>query len=109
VNRDPVLKTFLLTEVNHHIRDLAADADWDAGDPEWEFFCECGRRDCHEQVKLTLDAYVALGDGNRPVLAPGHRLSQVERARRLREETQALLAQAEQQVKRAQRNTRAGR
>jgi hypothetical protein len=105
LDRDPVLKTFLLTEVNHHIRDLAAEDSWEA--PEWEFFCECGRKDCTEQVKMTLDAYVALNDGGAAVLAPGHRLSQAERAQRLREEARALLAQAEHQVERAERIRRA--
>lgn len=89
-------------EVNHHIRDLAVDVNW--GDPEWEFFCECGRKECGEVVRLTLATYVALADAGGPVLAPGHQLSQVERARRLREDTRALMAQAEQQVKRAQKN-----
>lgn len=92
LNKDPVLKTFLLTEVNHHIGDLATDADWGGGAAEWEFFCECGRSDCSEQVELTLDAYVALADGGKPVLAPGHRLSQVERARRLLEDARASRA-----------------
>jgi hypothetical protein len=38
------------------------------------------------------------------VLADGHKLSQVERARRLRAESQALRAQAEHQAKRARKN-----
>jgi hypothetical protein len=104
VKRDPVLKTFLLTEVNHHVRDLAVEADSDA--PEWEFFCECGEKGCREQLKLTLAEYVALSDSGNAVLAPGHRLSQVERARRLREDAAALMAQAQHQVQRTQRIVR---
>jgi multidrug efflux pump subunit AcrA (membrane-fusion protein) len=58
----------------------------------------------HEHVALTVDAYAALHDSGRAVLAPRHRLSQVERARRLSEEAKALRAQAEHQVKRAKKN-----
>jgi hypothetical protein len=105
LDRDPVLKTFLLSEVNHHIRDLAADTDSDVA--EWEFFCECGEKECKAQVTMTLAEYAALNDGGEPVLAAGHRLSQTERAQRLREEAQALLAQAEQQVRRAEKIRRA--
>ena len=95
-------KTEALTEVNGHILEAARDSI--SGDQEWEFFCECGRSDCHEHVELTLDAYVALHDSGDAVLADGHRLSQVERARRLSQEAEALLGQAEQQVKRAKKN-----
>jgi hypothetical protein len=70
---------------------------------EWEFFCECGRDDCQERLKLTLDAYVALYDSGRAVLAEGHQLSQVERARRLRDDAEALRRQAEHQVRRVKK------
>src|SRR5205085_5537001 len=40
-----------------------------------EFFCECGRDDCQERLTLTLDAYVALYDSGRAILAEGHQLS----------------------------------
>ena len=99
MDKDSVLKTFVLADVNQHIGAVAAGQDEDA--PAWEFFCECGRADCHGLVMLTLGEYVALLEAERPVLAPGHRLSQAQRARRLREEAKALRAQAEQQVKRA--------
>jgi hypothetical protein len=61
VAKDPAFKTQALTEVNRHILDAARDSV--SGEQEWEFFCECGGRDCNEHVKLTIDAYVALHDG----------------------------------------------
>lgn len=95
-------KTLALTEVNQHILDAARESISDH--PEWEFFCECGRRDCYEHVMLSLDSYIRLHDGGGAVLAPKHRLSQIERARRLGEEANALRAQAKHQLKRAQKN-----
>jgi hypothetical protein len=96
-----VFKTSALTDVNRHILDVARESI--SAEQEWEFFCECGRPDCEERIALTLAAYVALYDSGRPVLAHGHRLSQVERARRLREDAEALRNQAEHQVRRAKR------
>jgi hypothetical protein len=95
-------KTVALTEVNEHILDAARDSV--SEDTRWEFFCECGHPGCHEHVMLELDRYTALHDQGRAVLAPGHQLSQKERARRLREESEALRAQAAHQIKRARRN-----
>lgn len=97
-------KTAALAKVNQGILEVARDSI--AEEQEWEFFCECGREDCHEYVALTVDAYAALHDGGGTVLAPGHRLSQVGRARRLRDDAEALARQAEQQVERAKRNAR---
>lgn len=91
-----------LSEVNRNILLHLRDAD--GGELEWEFFCECGQESCHEHVFLTLDAYVALHDSGGSVLAEGHRLSQAERARRLREDAEALRAQAAHQVQRAKKN-----
>lgn len=73
---------------------------------EWEFFCECGCYGCDRRVKLTVAAYRALHDGGGFVLAPGHRRSESERSRQLREEAVALRAQAELQVQRARQNLR---
>lgn len=95
-------KTAALTEVNTHILDAARDSI--GGEQGWEFFCECGEPDCHAHVVLDLDRYVALHDRGEAVLARGHRLSQMERARRLTEESKALQAQAAQQVRRARKN-----
>ena len=95
-------KTAALTEVNVHILDAARDSISD--EQCWEFFCECGRPDCHEHVMLDVNQYVALHDHDKAVLARGHHLSQMERARRLREESHALRAQAEHQIRRAREN-----
>src|SRR5204863_6413692 len=96
-------KTAALTEVNAHILDAARDSV--TQEQTWEFFCECGRSDCGEHVEVTIDGYVALREAGEPVLAPGHRLSRAERARRhahdLREDSEALQAQARHQVRRA--------
>jgi len=83
---------------------LRAVRDSVTGEQEWEFRCECGREHCHDYVFLTLDAYVALRDSGRDVLAEGHHLSPVVRARRLRDDARALVAQAMNQVQRAKRN-----
>ena len=80
------------------------------GEPEWEFPCECGIQNCDESIFLTLDAYASLRDRGEPVLADRHhvgldryRLSQHARARRLRDNARALIAQAKLQVNRASR------
>jgi hypothetical protein len=57
-------------------------------------------------VFLTLDAYAELHDGGEFVLAGGHHVSQVARARRLVDAAAALRRQAEHQVRRARRNLR---
>ena len=101
------LKTATLSEVNRGILEVARDSIDE--EQEWEFFCECGSEDCHAYVSLTLDAYSALHDDGGAVLEPGHRLSQTARARRLREEAEALTRQATHQVKRALRNLDSGR
>jgi hypothetical protein len=97
-------KTAALTEVNQRILDVAQASA--SEELEWEFFCECGGLDCHDYVKLSLEEYVAVHDGGQPVLAEGHRLSQVERARRLEADADALRRQAQHQLRRAQKNLR---
>jgi predicted DNA-binding protein (UPF0251 family) len=81
-----------------HVRDQAG------GVQEWEFMCECGHDSCQETVFLTLDEFEALRDSRGAVLAEGHEVSQVARARLLRSAAQALRAQAEHQVRRAKKN-----
>jgi multidrug efflux pump subunit AcrA (membrane-fusion protein) len=95
-------KTAALVEVNARILDAARESVGE--ELEWEFFCECGRADCEASVRLTIEAYSALHDDGHAVLSAGHELSQVSRARGLLEDSQALLAQADQQVKRAKKN-----
>ena len=89
-------KAAALTEVNSHILRAARDSLGDAQE-EWGFFCECGHQDCHEHVKLTLGAYIALHDGGGSVLAAGHRVDQRARARQLTADAEAFVHQAEQQ------------
>jgi hypothetical protein len=98
-------KVAALVEVNLQIREAASDSI--AHEQQWEFFCECGRPGCEEHVLLTVDAYSALHDGGGFVLAPGHRVSEVGRARRLADEAEALRAQAGHQLRRARKNLRA--
>lgn len=86
-------KTEMLAEVNRSILEAATRSP--SGETVWEFFCECGADGCSEHVLLSLEAYVALRDGGGHVLADGHRLSQIERARRLGGDAEALRRQAE--------------
>lgn len=102
MERDRAFKILALTEVNEHILDVAHDSI--ATEQEREFFCECGRSGCHELVMLSVERYITLHDAGEAVLAPGHRLSQVVRARTLRSDAGALLGQAEHQVRRAKKN-----
>ena len=97
----PMPDAATLAAANEHILLHVRDSD---DGQEWEFVCECGREDCHERVLLTIDAYIALHDQGEAVLAEGHHLDQVERARRLRAEAEALTGQAGHQVKRAKKN-----
>jgi hypothetical protein len=76
-----------------------------AGYCEWLFVCECGWPGCVEHVELSLDAFEtvrASGDGH--VLADRHELVRARalqaEARELRDQADALLAQAEQIVRR---------
>jgi hypothetical protein len=103
VGRNQDFKTMALTAVNARIVKLAEDSP--PGEPAWEFYCECGRPECHEQVKLSREKYNAIRDDGRAILAAGHQVNQSARARRLVEEARALRAQADNQIKRANRNT----
>ena len=76
------------------------------GEREWKFHCECADKDCNESVFLSLDASTSLHDEGRAVLAAGHHVSQVARARRLVESAEALCRQAAHQIRRAQKNRR---
>jgi two-component system, NarL family, invasion response regulator UvrY len=98
----PTSNAALRSGVNERVVHVARKSF--APDQEWEFFCECGHDDCHEHVSLTVDAYAALHDSGRAVLANGHELSQTERSRRLRGDADALTRQAEHQARRARKN-----
>ncbi len=104
MGRKRAFKTAALVEVNRHIGEVAAGLPSQGDD--WDFFCECGRADCTEVVRLTLERYSELHDTGQAVLAPGHHLSQVERARRLQADAEGLQRQAQHQLGRAHRNVR---
>ena len=97
-----IFKTEAFTDVNAHILEVAVECP--SGLPEWEFFCECGRPDCHLRVMLTVDQYGAIRDVGGAVLAGGHKLSQPARARLLCQDAAALGAQARVQAARAKKN-----
>lgn len=97
-----MLESWALTDANRNI--LLHVRETDDGELEWEFFCECGQASCESRVHLTLDRLIALRDGGGVVLAEGHRVSQVERARAVGDQARALRAQAEHQIQRAKKN-----
>jgi hypothetical protein len=70
LTRDPKPEPDVHAEVNGRIYEYAAERS----EPEdaWDFVCECGRRDCHERVTLTLAKYESLRASPGRVLAPGH-------------------------------------
>ena len=106
LGEQPMSNAALRYGVNERIVQVAGES-FDQ-DQEWEFFCECGQDDCHEHVSLTVDAYAALHDSGRPVLANGHEPSQAARSRQLRGDTEALTRQAEHQLRRARKNLSTG-
>jgi hypothetical protein len=74
--------------------------------------CECERPDCNERVILSPDDYAAIKKRRDLVVAAGHEESAAMRARRiahaLRDEAQALQAQASLQITRANQNLERG-
>ena len=97
-------KLVALTDANHLIGELASVST--EGDRDWQFFCECGRADCHAQVALRLTEYESMLDDQKAILASGHLVEQEERARVLQEHAQALRAQAQLRKTRARTNLR---
>jgi hypothetical protein len=98
-------------DVNRQVRMAVKRFDLSEREDEtWGFLCECGASDCEDWVTLRVSEYETLRHAGRPILAPGHALSEGQRsrrtARRLVEEAKALSAQAELQVRRAARNLR---
>lgn len=96
--------------VNDNIREAAVGFDGAEAQAVWEFMCECGVPDCKALVRLTVNEYDRLKALDEAVLAHGHELSRTLQAHRkaeaLREESKALGAQAEQQVRRARAGMR---
>ena len=69
-------RTAMLTAVNRTILGAASVSPSEA--MEWDFFCECGRDECREQVALSLDAYLGIRARDGVVLARGHLVSEVQ-------------------------------
>ncbi|HEU5243463.1 MAG TPA: hypothetical protein VFU33_03605 [Gaiellaceae bacterium] len=96
-------------ELNRQMRMAVKRFDLSESDGEtWAFLCECGDDVCQEWVTLPVRQYEALQRADQPILAPGHTLSRPQKtrrqARRLVDEAKALEAQADVQLKRAERN-----
>ena len=71
----------LLREVNERIEELSADAEAQGIAPEGliEFHCECGREDCTERVRLTVEEYQGVrADNDRFAVVPGHETPEME-------------------------------
>ena len=96
-------------ELNRQIRTAVRRFDLSGRDEgeTWAFLCECGAPGCQEWVTMPVHGYEALQRADEPILAPGHTVSRGEKARRkakrLADDSQALQAQAEQQVNRSRR------
>ena len=103
-----VARQRLLLEVNSHIGAEAVGLTAGGETRGWEFVCECGDGDCHEQVQLTLAAYARLRASEGFVLAETHTVQRagIARvwARTLASEAAALRAQATHQRQRARKN-----
>ena len=98
-------------ELNRQMRLAVERSDLSEDDGEsWVFLCECGDDDCQEWVTLPVAEYESLQQSDKPILAPGHALSEGQklrrRARLLVDDAKALEAQAALQAKRAARNLR---
>ena len=95
-------------ELNRQMRMAVKRFDLSEGDGEtWAFLCECGDDLCQEWVTLPVARYEALQRADQPILALGHTLTEPQKTRRqagrLVDDAKALEAQADVQVKRAER------
>jgi hypothetical protein len=67
----------LFRHVNERIEDIQA-GEGVAG--HFDFLCECGDKDCIEQVSLTLAEYEEIrSDSTQFVVRPGHEVPDIER------------------------------
>jgi hypothetical protein len=74
----------LFREVNERIADVNEDVEVEG---QTEFLCECGREECLDTVRLSLEEYERVrGEGDRFVLRPGHEVATVEQVVERREE-----------------------
>jgi hypothetical protein len=98
-------------DVNRNLRMVVERFDRSERDEDtWDFLCECGDDSCREWVTMPVSEYEALQRTDEPILAEGHQLDEGQRARRkarhLADGSKALRAQAEHQLRRAERNLR---
>ena len=95
-----------MSAVNAEIR-LLADRLGEPLDWAWPFVCECGDPDCDEPVLCSLVVYDDVKNADGAILAQGHALTRARAVRAqsaaIREESLAVRAQAEQQLRRLQR------
>ena len=88
--------------VNDEIRGMVPERDWLVYE-EWEFLCECGT--CWDHVALPANEYDRRISRDELILVPGHLFASAAEARRmarrLRNESKALRAQAHQAVRHA--------
>jgi hypothetical protein len=114
-------KADIMRSVNEGIALLANDLDAPADHLVWTFVCECGAEECTSRVELELRDFVVIRGHEGNVLAPDHVVVRARIAQRaalrtqtkaadlradlrsLLEQTQAVQAQARQQVRRARR------
>lgn len=64
-------KAALLRTLNRQILVLA-DRSPHGARARWEFFCECGRADCHKELPLSANEYTAVIENDGALFAPGH-------------------------------------
>lgn len=71
----------LFREVNERVAEVAERfIAGDTRDSRFDFNCECGNRDCAEQIALTVAEYEAVrAEATRFALVPGHEVPDIER------------------------------
>ena len=71
----------LFREVNERVAEVAERfIAGDTPDSRFDFNCECGDRDCAEQIALTVAEYEAVrAEATRFAVVPGHEVPDIER------------------------------
>jgi hypothetical protein len=83
----------IFREVNERIRDVVPSEDGAV-----DFLCECGREDCVEQIKLTMDEYERVrADPVQFFVKPGHASQDVEEVMEANERFLLVKKHAEEQ------------
>jgi hypothetical protein len=68
----------LFREVNERVAEVSGQ--FIAGETRVEFNCECGDRDCAEQIAMTVIEYEAVrAEATQFVVVPGHEVPDIER------------------------------